>query len=283
MMLIMMFFLLLGMTLFAIAEAEPLPAPAPATFLSPTTTPIRGSQNVSNTDKDSDNDDSHGDSMVRFLATSTTTVNVEGVACTGDDCFSEAECPAGTSIIDCESEPANSGDGIQVESGKCVARGAPTPSNRRRRRRRHYVKAIASCSSAPTSVVASSTIFLDNQEISAACRNGNALNCYCHSAWTSSVCGGTTEFAPSGATCKKTIGASSGRRRMEGLGAGAIVYALCLDATTTTLASTPAPTLVCTSVPPTWQQCETDQRCGSYSYGDPARAGCESYCASRCR
>merc|ERR1712166_358575 len=153
----------------------------------------------------------------------------EGVACHGDDCFSEAACPAGTSLIDCESVPANSGDGIQVESGKCIARGAAAPSNRRRSRRRarHSIQAIASCSSATTSVVVSSSIYLDNQEVSAECESGNVLNCYCYSAWSSSVCGGTTEFAATGSSCKKTIGGSGGRRRMVGGGAGAKVYALC--------------------------------------------------------
>jgi len=153
----------------------------------------------------------------------------EGVACHGDDCFSEAACPVDTFLIDCESVPANAGDGIQVESGKCIARGAAAPSNRRRSRRRsrHTIQAIASCSSAPTSVVVSSPMYLDNQEISVECENGNVLNCYCYSPWTSSVCGGTTKFAPSGSTCKRTIGASSGRRRMVGDGAGAKVYALC--------------------------------------------------------
>jgi len=175
------------------------------------------------------------------MSTTTTTTNPfgepasevpsihEGVACHGDDCFSEAACPAGTSLIDCESVPANSGDCIQVESGKCIARGAAAPSNRRRSRRRarHSIQAIASCSSATTSVVVSSSIYLDNQEVSAECESGNVLNCYCYSAWSSSVCGGTTEFAPTGSSCKKTIGASSGRRRMAGGGAGAKVYALC--------------------------------------------------------
>jgi len=153
----------------------------------------------------------------------------EGVPCHGDDCLSEAACPVGTSLIDCESEPANGGDGIQIESGKCIARGASAPSNRRRSRRRsrHTIQAIASCSSATTSVVVSSPIYLDNQDISAECATGNVLGCYCHSAWTSSVCGGTTEFAPTGSVCKKTIGGSSGRRRGAGAGAGAKVYALC--------------------------------------------------------
>jgi len=154
-----------------------------------------------------------------------------GVACHGDDCVSEAACPVGTFLIDCESEPPNGGDGIQVESGKCIARGAPAPSNRRRSRRRarHSVQAIASCSrsSAATSVVVSSPIYLDNQEVSAVCESGTVLNCYCHSAWTSSVCGGETEFDPEGSTCKKTIGSSPGRRRMAGNGAGAKIYALC--------------------------------------------------------
>merc|ERR1712070_922557 len=159
--------------------------------------------------------------------TTPTNINVEGVACTGNDCYSEAACPFGTSLVDCESEPANGGDGIQVESGKCIARGSATPSNRRRRRRRHYFQAIASCSWTSTSVVVSSRFFLDSQEVSAACESGPALNCYCYSAWTSSVCGGTTEFAPSGSICKKTVGSSPGRRRMVGAGAGAKVYALC--------------------------------------------------------
>jgi len=189
-------------------------------------------------------------------ARSLATLTIEGTACTGDDCFSEAACPVGSSLIDCESEPANGGDGIQVESAKCIARGSPTPSNRRRRRRRHYFKAIASCSSATTYVVVSSPIFLDNQEVSAACENGNVLNCYCYSAWRSSVCGGTTEFAPSGSICKKTIGSSPGRRRMEGGGAGAKVYALCsapivtTAVPTSTSAPTPATTLTPTAPTP---------------------------------
>lgn len=286
--------LLLGLPLSAIADSEPAAGQASSTFLA-----MKSSPNASNIGSDggsdSDSLDSYNDSrsviMRRVLgAPSITTVNTHGVACTGDDCYSKAACPIGTSLLDCESEPADGGDGIQVESGRCIARGSATPSNRRRRRRRHYFQAIASCSSAPTSVVASSSIFLDNQEVTAACRHGTALNCYCHSAWTSSVCGGKTAFAPSGSTCKKTIGASPGRRRMRDGGAGAIVYALCLDPVTTTQAPTPAPTpaprppaLVCSSVPPTWQQCMTDQRCWSFPAGDPAQAGCRSYCDSRCR
>jgi hypothetical protein len=174
-----------------------VPAPAPSTFLASTTT--------------------------------TTTVQVEGVPCHGNDCLSEAACPVGTSLIDCESEPAHSGDGIQLESGKCIARGASAPSNRRRsrRRNRHTIQAVASCSSAATSVAVSNALYLDNQDVSATCASGKVLNCYCHSAWTTSVCGGTTEFAPSGSMCKKTIGGSAGRRRMQGSGAGAKIYALC--------------------------------------------------------
>lgn len=153
----------------------------------------------------------------------------EGVSCHGNDCFSVAACPVGTFVSDCESEPANGGDGLQVESGKCIARGAPAPSNRRRSRRRsrHSIQAIASCSSVPTSVVVSSTVYLENQEVSAQCENGNALHCYCYSPWTNAVCGGTTEFAPSGSSCTKTVGSSPGRRRMVGQGAGAKIYALC--------------------------------------------------------
>merc|ERR1712182_81553 len=126
----------------------------------------------------------------------------EGVACHGNDCSSEASCPAGTYLSVCESEPANSGDGIQVQNSKCIARGAAAPSNRRRSRRRsrHTIQAIASCSTAPTSVVVSSSIYLDNQEVSAVYQTGSVLNCYCHSAWNkeSSACGGQTEFAPTG-------------------------------------------------------------------------------------
>jgi len=188
----------------------------------------------------------------RLLASSTcwgAACIVEGTSCTGDDCFSEAACPAGSSLIDCKSEPADGGDGIQVESTKCIARGSATPSNRRRRRRRHYFKATASCSSAATSVVVSSSIFLDNQEVSAACEDRNVLTCYCYSAWTKAVCGGTTKFAPSGSICKKTIGKSSGRRRMEGGGAGAKIYALCSAPVQTTMVPTTTPVLATTLTP----------------------------------
>jgi len=147
---------------------------------------------------------------------------VWGDSCSENDCSSVAACPSGTSVIDCASLPANDGDGIQVESTKCTARGG---NNRRRVR---SIKAVAVCSqSQATSVVVSDSMYLDNQEVSASCSNGNPLKCYCHSSWTSSVCGGTTEFAPSGSMCKKTIGASSGRRRMTEKGAGVKIYALC--------------------------------------------------------
>jgi len=237
----------------------------------------------------------------RFMATTTcwgTSCIIEGDPCHGDDCSSEAACPVGSSLIDCESEPADAGDGIQVESGKCIARGAAAPSNRRRSRRRsrHSIKAIASCSSASTSVVVSGTTFLDNQEVSASCpEDRNVLSCYCHSAWSSSVCGGTTEFLPEilpgGSICKKTIGSSPGRRRTVDGGAGAKVYALCSAPRPTTLAPTTTPAPATTTPASTCRrrqattvsQCENDQRCFSYPFGDPGRAGCESYCSQACR
>jgi hypothetical protein len=85
-----------------------------------------------------------------------------------------------------------------------------------------------------TSVVASDSIFLDQQEVSASCPDGtNILGCYCWSGWKAEVCGGTTSFAPTGNTCSKTIGESSGRRRGKHHGAGAKVFALCGTATET--------------------------------------------------
>lgn len=248
--------------------------------------------------KNSSSEDDGDPVPARFMATTTcwgTSCIVEGAACHGDDCFSEAACPVGSSLIDCESEPADAGDGIQVESGRCIARGAAAPSNRRRSRRRarHSIKAIASCSSASTSVVVSSTMFLDRQDIFATCdEDRNVLNCYCHSAWGSSVCG-TTEFAPVGSICKKTIGSSPGRRRTVDGGAGAKVYALCSASRPTTLAPATTPSPARTTTPPasacrrrqatTIRQCEDDQRCASFPFGDPGRAGCESYCSQVCR
>jgi len=141
-----------------------------------------------------------------------------GAACSGDDCSSVATCPSGTSVLDCASLPAHAGDGIQVESTKCIARGS-----------RHVasIQAVAACSPQDTSVVVSSDKYLDNQEVSASCASGTPVSCYCHSSWTSSICGGETEFQASGSTCKRSIGNSPGRRRMVDSGAGVKIYALC--------------------------------------------------------
>lgn len=143
---------------------------------------------------------------------------VWGTPCSGDDCSSVAICPSGTSVLDCASLPANAGDGIQITSTKCLARGS-----------RHVdtIQAVAVCSPQDTSFVVSNDKYLDNQEVSASCASGTPISCYCHSAWTSSICGDETEFQASGTTCKKSIGNSPGRRRMVEGGAGAKVYALC--------------------------------------------------------
>jgi len=166
--------------------------------------------------------------------TSTTTTRkvmnadvVEGSSCSGDDCYSVASCPSGTSVLECTSEPVNGGDGIQVESSKCIARGG---NNRRRVK---SIRAVAVCSSQKTSVAISSSMYLDNQLVSASCLTGYVLSCNCHSAWTSSVCGGVTAFDPirsreHGTVCEREIGSSTGhRRRGVGGGAGARVYAVC--------------------------------------------------------
>lgn len=48
---------------------------------------------------------------------------------------------------------------------------------------------------------------------------------------------GTTVFPPAGATCKKAIGKSPGRRRGSGMGAGVKIYALCEEPVTSKQAS----------------------------------------------
>jgi hypothetical protein len=146
---------------------------------------------------------------------------VKAKACSGDDCTSTAQCPSRHSVVACASEPANGGDGIQVSNSKCMARGS---HNRR------AISAVATCSpERNTKVSVSNRLYLDRQTVKATCAGGSkALNCYCTSAWTASVCGGQTAFKPSDAkTCKKAIGSSGGRRRNVGSGAGAKIYAVC--------------------------------------------------------
>jgi len=138
--------------------------------------------------------------------------------CSTGDCASVATCPEGSWVKSCESSPADSGDGIQVTPNSCSAYSGV-----------NWIRAFAYCSTQQESVtVSSSALWLDSQVVSASCTSGDALACYCHSWWTSAVCGGTTAFLPSGPTCSKTIGASGGRRRGTGSGAGAKIHALCV-------------------------------------------------------
>jgi len=138
--------------------------------------------------------------------------------CSTNDCASVASCPEGSWVESCVSSPVDSGDGIQVTPNSCSAYSGGS-----------WMRAFAYCSTQQESVtVSSSALYLDSQVVSASCASGDALACYCYSPWTSSVCGGTTAFLPSGTTCSKTIGASGGRRRGTGGGAGAKIHALCL-------------------------------------------------------
>merc|ERR1712216_435174 len=146
-----------------------------------------------------------------------------GTPCSQDNCRSVAVCPRGTSVIGCTSEPANGGDGIQLETNSgCIARGSKAGSS---------ITAIAKCSSLGTSVKVSNSIFLDAQVVRASCESGRVIGCYCHSPWSASVCGGSAVFAPSDGACSKTIPRTPTenveRRLVQG--AGAKIYALCED------------------------------------------------------
>lgn len=143
---------------------------------------------------------------------------VSASPCSTNDCASVATCPEGSWVKSCVSSPADSGDGIQVTPNSCSAYSGGS-----------WIRAFAYCSTQQVSVtVASDALWLDSQVVSASCTSGDALACYCHSWWTSAVCGGTTAFLPSGPTCSKTIGASAGRRRGTQIGAGARIHALCV-------------------------------------------------------
>jgi hypothetical protein len=143
---------------------------------------------------------------------------VAGDECRADDCYSHADCPSGTYVIKCESSPLNAGDGVHLTPQRCTARG---------RSNRESIRAIATCSAEKTTVVESNKLYLDNQEVSAACPAGQSLlYCNCHSPW--SVCP-FSSFAGSGSVCKQRIRRSGGRRRGVETGAGAKMYALCTE------------------------------------------------------
>lgn len=140
---------------------------------------------------------------------------VEGLLCRGDDCKSSATCPEGMGVIQCDSQLG--GDGAHMEGTTCEAYT--------------NTKAVATCATLTRTMrVASSSMYEDKRTLSAQCPDGTAaLSCNCHSPWTIGVCGGQSTFEPDGQVCSKSIGRSGGRRRGTGVGAGAIVYAVCKE------------------------------------------------------
>jgi hypothetical protein len=152
---------------------------------------------------------------------------VRGKHCRGDDCVSTATCPAGTHVVKCGSSPANGGDGIQPGSkDKYPATSCKAMTN---------IAAIAECATQGRKTTAhqSNSKYLDRRWVYAGCPAGKkVVGCYCHSPWTTNVCGKQSSFAPYRGYCKKYIGSSGGRRRGSGSGAGAKLWALCEEAPT---------------------------------------------------
>ncbi|CAK0901716.1 unnamed protein product [Prorocentrum cordatum] len=144
---------------------------------------------------------------------------------TTDDAKATATCPENTWVMSCEpigATAGDQGDGLQLseDGASCTAVNSGTGQG---------IRARATCTGAPTVSSVSGELFLDHQEVTAACDHGAALWCTCHSPWAvPGACGGESSFAPAGGVCSKEVGSSGGRRRGTGFGAGAKLYALCL-------------------------------------------------------
>jgi len=146
-------------------------------------------------------------------------------SCQGDDCKAKVACPANTAPVKCTTVGATAGDGAYFEkdSLKCVAQGSNSQE----------ISAEVTCTSCPTDTTSetSAATYLDNQIVSASCPSGmNLVDCNCVSAWTANaICPGTSRgrFDPKDGRCSIDVPVSAGRRRGNGWGAGAMVYALC--------------------------------------------------------
>ncbi|CAK0901714.1 unnamed protein product, partial [Prorocentrum cordatum] len=134
-----------------------------------------------------------------------------------DDSPSAAACPANHWVRQCYSTPGNQGDGMVVseDGSSCTAYSSG-----------EKIRANAVCTPTATTARPSSSIYLDNQVVTASCPSGEPLGCTCHSYWRN--CGSDTGFVPSGGVCTKSIPtSSSNRRRAVGNGVGSKVFAIC--------------------------------------------------------
>eukprot|EP00931_Biecheleriopsis_adriatica_P032634 TRINITY_DN19023_c1_g1_i17.p1 TRINITY_DN19023_c1_g1~~TRINITY_DN19023_c1_g1_i17.p1 ORF type:complete len:4010 (-),score=873.77 TRINITY_DN19023_c1_g1_i17:154-12183(-) len=172
---------------------------------------------------------SQGDFYICAKQTTTTTTVVydSEPSSSSDDAEASVSCPAGTWVQKCESVPADAGDGVRVapDGTGCTAISSGGA-----------IRARATCAVDQTVAYVSSDLYFDNQRLFTMCAMGEVpLSCSCETMWQASkVCGGDTEFAPSGDSCSKRIPVSQGRRRGVETGAGAKIWAICLQTTTTT-------------------------------------------------
>ena len=148
-------------------------------------------------------------------------------SCTGDDCKAKVACPIKTAPVKCKTVGnSNGGDGAYIEKDtlQCVAQGANG---------QEPISAEVTCTSCPTetSVEVSANTYLDDRVVTATCPSDmQTVDCNCVTAWrAASVCPGSSmgRFSPTDGKCSLNIPVSSGRRRGQGWGAGAMIYALC--------------------------------------------------------
>jgi len=152
----------------------------------------------------------------------------------GNDKTTFGSCSSGTYLQDCviSSDSSNEGDGLYLGANNGLASCWAVSKGQ-------AVKSQLTCDVSPTYVSTSSSIFLDNQYVSASCSSGSALACTCHSPWkASSICNNQASFAPDTfGVCGMDIPTSGGRRRMVDSGAGAKIYAICPGSETSGSAS----------------------------------------------
>jgi len=102
----------------------------------------------------------------------------------------EAKCPDDYSLVSCESDPQNSGSGVQITATSCKA-GIAT------------AKTIATCSTGVSSTLEQSGSATGKGELKASCPAGTgALWCYCHSANKRCF---QSAFEPVGNACAQTV------------------------------------------------------------------------------
>eukprot|EP00658_Telonema_sp_P-2_P065786 TRINITY_DN5495_c0_g1_i16.p1 TRINITY_DN5495_c0_g1~~TRINITY_DN5495_c0_g1_i16.p1 ORF type:complete len:698 (+),score=132.49 TRINITY_DN5495_c0_g1_i16:47-2140(+) len=159
---------------------------------------------------------------LRSVAGSCSDTTKSETGCSTDACLTTVTCDAGY-VVNCANAPVDTGDGMVPTETTCTTYTGNAGET---------VTPTATCQTGCTTstVVASDSLYLQQQTATAACTSGAvALKCFCHSPW--GVCGQDQTFDSSdGTSCSLYIPQTGGvRRRTLTIRRrnGAKIYALC--------------------------------------------------------